>query len=180
MTPLPMRLVLPLGLLLGLSGCGYNVANSAGNTREGGYRWNSLYREDIQTVAVPIFTNMDFRRGVEFRLTEAVVKELAARTHYKVAPRERADTILEGQLTAVAVGTLDRDFHTNLPREQQLVLSVDFVWKDLRTGQILAQRRGMRQDAAFYPTLGEGEFAGSQDAVERLALAIVQELQADW
>ena len=34
--------------------------------------------------------------------------------------------------------------------------------------------------ASFYPTLGEGRFTGTQQATERLALAIVQELQADW
>jgi hypothetical protein len=32
----------------------------------------------------------------------------------------------------------------------------------------------------YYQNLGEGEFVGTQQAVERLALTIVQELQADW
>lgn len=95
-------------------------------------------------------------------------------------PRERADTVLEGQITDVSVGTIDRDYLTNLPREQQMVITIDFVWKDLRSGRILCQRRNLQQQSVFYPTLGEGEFAGSQEAIERFALAIVQELQADW
>jgi hypothetical protein len=61
-----------------------------------------------------------------------------------------------------------------------MAVTVDFIWKDLRTGRILAQRKGMQQSAAYYPTLGEGEFAGSQLTVERLGLAIVQEMQSDW
>lgn len=167
-----------LSLLAG--GCGYNQSGSANNELNSGYRWNSLYREDIQTVAVPIFTNQSFYRGVEFRLTEAVIKQLELRTPYKSVPRDQADTILEGQITNVSVTTIDRDFQTNLPREQRLVITVDFLWKDLRTGQILTQRKGVTQPAVYYATLGEGQFAGSQEAIEQLALAMVEELQADW
>jgi predicted dehydrogenase len=40
--------------------------------------------------------------------------------------------------------------------------------------------RRFEQTATYYPTLSEGRFIGSQQNVERLALAIVQEMQADW
>jgi hypothetical protein len=163
-----------------LAGCGYNQSGSDRNTPESGYRWNSLYREDVQTVAVAVIGNMSFRRGVEVRLTEAVVKELEARAPYKVVPRERADTVLEGQITNVEVNTLYRDFRTSLPREQQMTITLDLVWKDLRNGRILAQRTGLERSGIFYPTIGESEFVGSQEAIERFAEEIVQELQADW
>jgi hypothetical protein len=168
-------------LLATLPGCSsYNQSGSANNNLEGGYAWNSLYREDVQTVAVPIFTNTTFRRGYEFRLTEAVIKRIEMHAPYKVVPRERADTVLEGQITNVEAGTLDRDFQTNLPREVQLTVTVDLIWKDLRTGRILMQRKGLTQNATYYPTLGEGEYVGSQLAIERFGQAIVQEMQADW
>jgi len=167
-------------LLVVVAGCGYSQSGGENNKQQSGYHWNSLYREDIQTVAVPIFTTTDFRRGVEFRLTEAVIKQLELHAPYKVVPKERADTILEGQVTSVKVGTLSRDFFTNLPREQEVLITVDLTWKDLRTGKILLQRRGLQQDAVFHPPLGEGEFVGAQQAIERIALVIVQEMQADW
>jgi len=163
-----------------MAGCGYSQSGSEHNRGQGNYQWNSLYREDIQTVAVPVFTTKDFRRGIEFRLTEAVIKQLEAHAPYKVVPRERADTILEGQVTSVRVGTLSKDFQTNLPREQEVVITVDLIWKDLRSGRILMQRRALQQDGTFYPSLGEGEWTGAQQAIERFALAIVQEMQADW
>jgi hypothetical protein len=163
-----------------LAGCGYNQSGSERNKPEATYHWNSLYREDIQSVAVPVFTTKDFRRGIEFRLTEAVIKQLEAHAPYKVVPRERAETILEGQVTSVRVGTLSKDFQTNLPREQELVITLDLTWKDLRTGKILLQRRGLQQDGIFFPSFGEGEWTGAQQAIERFALAIVQEMQADW
>lgn len=44
----------------------------------------------------------------------------------------------------------------------------------------MVERRGFVQKTRYFPTLGEGQPVGSQDAVERLAMGIVQELQADW
>lgn len=167
-------------LVMLLAGCGYNQSGSPDNRLEGGYSWNSLYREDIQTVAVPIFSTKDFRRGVEFRLTESVIKQLEANAPYKVVARERADTILEGQVTSVGVRTINKDYYTNLPKTQELTLSIDFIWKDLRTGQILCQRQGFQQQVRFYPQLAESDYVGTQEAIEKLALGIVQELQADW
>ena len=108
------------------------------------------------------------------------MKQIEANTPYKVVPRERADTILEGQVVDVQVGTLSTDPNSAIPQEQMLGMTVDFTWKDLRSGRILVERRGFEHTATYYPTLGEGRSIGKQQAVERLALAIVQELQADW
>lgn len=167
-------------MLLFPLGCGYNQQGSDKNKLDTGYRWNSLYREDVQTVAIPIFTNRTFSRGIEFRLTEAIIKQLELHAPYKVVPKERADTILEGQITDVSSLTLSKDFQTNLPREQQVILTVDFIWKDLRNGRILVQRRQLQQSGVFVENLGEGRFVGEQQAIERFGLSIVQEMQADW
>jgi hypothetical protein len=166
-------------------GCGYSASDPAvGQTGSvgglAGYQWKSLYRDDVHTVAVPIFGNRSFRRGVEFQLSKALVNQLEARSPYKVAPRERADTILEGEITDVFVRTFSEDARTGVPQEQFYIIRINFTWKDLRTGKILVERRRFEQTASFYPTLGEGQFVGSQQNVERLAVAIVQELQADW
>jgi hypothetical protein len=164
-----------------VAGCGYQQSGSYDNLDpKSSYKWASLYREDVQTVAVPIFTNKDFRRGVEFRLSKAVINQLEAHTPYRVAPRERADTILEGEIVRLDVSTLSRDVRTNIPQEQLYVMTVNFTWKDLRSGRILVERRQFQQTAPYYATLGEGETVGSQDAIEKLALSIVQEMQADW
>ena len=163
-----------------LLGCGYQRSGSLDSTGQSSYRWASLYREDVSTVAVPIFTNKDFRRGTEFSLTTAIVKQMEAHTPYRVAPRDRADTVLEGEIVSVDLGTLSRDVRTNIPQEQLYTMTVNFRWKDLRSGRILVERRNYQQTAPFYGTLGEGEFVGRQSAAERLAVAIVQEMQADW
>lgn len=181
MRPLaPLLLLLVAGSSALAGGCGYNQSGGEQGRLDAGYAWSGLYREDVQSVAVPTFTTKDFRRGVEMRLTEAVIKQLEASAPYKVVSRERADTVLEGQVTGVTLQTVNRDHYTNLPRAQVMTVTVDLTWKDLRTGRVLLQRKDFSQQATFYPQLAEGEFAGSQEAIEKLALAIVQEMQADW
>ena len=166
-------------VLTASAGCGYTRSGDE-PASTGGYQWRSLYREDVKTVAVPIFQSKDYTRGVEISLTKALVNQLEAHSPYKVVPRERADTILEGEIASIRKTTISKDNHTAIPQEQLYVINVNFVWKNLRTGRILAERRNFEQTTTYYPTLGEGPFVGNQEAVERLALSIVQELQADW
>jgi hypothetical protein len=156
-------------------GCGYRSGDTSG-----GYKWSSLYRPDVRTVAVPIFSSKSFDRGVEFALSKAVVNQIEATTPYKVVDRDRADTVLEGQVVDASLNPLSTDPDAGIPQEQLLSLTVDFTWKDLRNGQVLVERRGFAQTATYYPTLGEGRFVGRQQALEKLAVAIVQELQTDW
>ena len=168
------------GICCGLWGCGYQRSVNGEPASTTGYKWKSLYREDVQTVAVPIFTSKDFRRGSEIKLSKAVINQLEAHTPYKVVSRDHADTILEGEISRIEVSNLSRNFVEGVPQEQLMSVTVNFTWKDLRTGKILAEEKNFQQAAAFYPVLGEGEFAGNQQAIEKLALAIVQRLQADW
>ena len=163
-------------------GCGYQWSNTGGGFAPAGpgHEWNGLYRQDVKTVAVPIFANRTYYRGVEFNLTKAIVNQIESRTPYKVVPREEADTILEGEVINAGVHYQSRSQTNGLPQEQLFFLSVNFTWKDLRSGQQLTVRHAFEQTSPYYPTLGEDQFAGSQDAIERLGLAIVEELQANW
>lgn len=173
-----LRRVIVLSVALVSCGCGYHISGSP--ETEPGFQWHTLYRDDVKTVAVPIFANRTYYQGVEFRLTKAIVTQLESQSPYKVVPRERADTILEGEITRVNLRTVSRDFASAVPQEQLYLIMLSFRWRDLRTGKILVERRDFEQTAPYYPTLGEDVFVGEQLNIERLALAVVQELQADW
>ena len=175
-----LTLAARITLLITLPGCGYTQSGGEAPATKGGYQWHSLYREDVQTVAVPIFGTRDFRRDVEFKLSKAVINQIEAHSPYKVVPRERADTILEGEIARVEVNNLSRTYVEGVPQEQLMLVTVNLTWKDLRTGRILMQKKNFQQTASFYPTLGEGEFVGTQKAIERLAVEIVQLMEADW
>src|SRR4051812_10651439 len=57
---LPMLLgVACATLCLAPAGCGYHVSGSPENAT-GGYQWSTLYRGDVNTVAVPIFQNKTY------------------------------------------------------------------------------------------------------------------------
>src|SRR5947208_2107484 len=110
-------LILALATLI--AGCGYNhgpasttsVTTAPTTQTSSGYHWSTLYRGDVRTVAVPIFSSKDFNRGIEFEVSKAVVNQLEAHSPYKVVPRERADTIIEGEVVALRVSTLSNDFN---------------------------------------------------------------------
>ena len=87
---------------------------------------------------------------------------------------------VEGEVVSVRTNNLSNSSTTDTPQEQLLTVTVNFTWKDLRTGEIITQRRNFDQQATYYPTLGESNFAGSQDAIEKLALGIVHELERPW
>ncbi|HEX3358657.1 MAG TPA: LptE family protein [Tepidisphaeraceae bacterium] len=142
-----------------LPGCGYNnngYSRPGDSPKNQWYQWRSLYRDDVRTVSVPIFKNKDYRRGVEFTLSKAIVNEIEMRTPYKVVPTERADTILEGEIVEIKVHTLSEDTSAAIPQEQIYDIKVNFTWKDQRTGVILCDRSNFEQTTSYYPTLGEG------------------------
>jgi hypothetical protein len=164
-----------------LCSCGYqHNGEFSENLTSTGYKWKSLYRDDISTVAVPIFKTRSFDRNIEFALTKAVINQIEARTPYKVVDRDRADTILEGEVIDTEVNTLSLGRRNNIPQEQLYTVKVNFIWKNLHTGRILVRREDFEQSVTYYETLGEDRFHGAQSASEKLAVGIVHELEADW
>jgi hypothetical protein len=171
-----IRLLSAIALFGLATGCGYESNDVA----VGGYQWKTIYRTDVHTVCVPIFETKDFHRGVEFAVSTALIHQIEAFTPYKVVPRERADTILEGEIVSVRTAPLSLSQSSGVPQEELASVVVNFTWKDLRTGKVLVQRKNFGQSSAYYPTLAEGQFVGTQDAAEKLAAGVVHEMEAAW
>lgn len=170
----PMHRGALIFLVLLLCGCGMHSGDGDG------WHWSSTYRQDIHSIAVPIFTTRDYHRGVEFQLTDALVKKIEEFTPYKVEPRERADTLLEGEIISIQTTTLQLDPYTATPQEEQYSIIVNFTWKDLHNGKVLMTRQNFQQTTSYFPTLGEGQWVGSENTVDRLALGIVHEMEGAW
>ncbi len=152
-----------------LSGCGYSVGHSG------------MFRTNLKTVHVPIFQNKDFRRGLEFQLTEALVKAIELHTPYKTTSKKgRADTALTGEIIEVRQGTLGYDFKTHLPRETQATVVASFRWKDLRTGKILVEMAAITQSVDYIQPLREGFWVASEEAMNDLAERIVEKMEKPW
>jgi hypothetical protein len=97
-------------------------------------------------------------RGIDVELTDAVVKELNARkTPMKIiSDPGRADTELIGTIVDVRKNVLNRN-PQNLPLESEILLIVDVVWRDLRTGELLTNPKAPKPPAnptgAFDPSV---------------------------
>jgi hypothetical protein len=121
-----------------------------------GYSTQPNYDTSIRTVRVPIFKNNTLRRGLEFDLTKAIVREIELKTPFKVVGANcDADTELTGTIMSYNKNILNRN-QLNEVREAETTLGVEVVWKDLRTGEILTRpRRGETTPAApFLPPPG--------------------------
>ncbi len=147
-----------------------------------GYQYAQLYPEGYATVAVPVFENQTFERGVAYDLTEALVKEIEQRTPYKVADADRADTLLRGTVTRVQRRQLSRTPIGGLPQEVEVEIAIDFEWEDLRRGGTLVSRRGFTSVGRYVPAqpLGEDFSQGRQAAADRAARDVVEAMRSPW
>jgi hypothetical protein len=149
-----------------------------------GYSLASQYDTGIKTVCVPIWTRGRniFRRDIEFRLSEAIVKKIELNTPYKVVDKSRADTELRGSLDLVSQRLLSVNPDDGLPRETEITVSVSFTWTDLRSGKAIKQVANLCQSAVYISPspLSEDFFQGSEDVVNRLAQRVVEQMESDW
>ena len=152
--------------LAGVGGCGYSTARP--------------FPTDIQTVHVDMFHYREFRRELEFRLTEAIVKRVEMDTPYRIAARRNADAVLTGEILAVDNRTFSDDFDTDLPREIGATLVVRFRFQDMRTGAILVDRPRFVFQTSSIPPVGETFTQGMTRGLDGLAEQIVESMESDW
>ncbi len=145
-----------------------------------GYSAESLHPQGIRTVYVEMFQSKEFRRGLEMQLTEALRKEIDRGTPYRNAPKDKADTIISGEILEVRQGVLGRNFATDLPREKAATVVLSYRWKDVRTGRILVENRQFAQTVEYVPELRENFFMASEDAMNKLARRIVDSMETAW
>ncbi len=149
-----------------------------------GYTVTDQYRPGIRTVAVDIWQRGKnvYRRDIEIRTAEAVVKRIEQDTPYKVTDKSRADTLLTGSIDDVEQRTLSFSPDTGLPRETELTLIVSFTWTDLRTGKTIVGRKRMKVSGAYTreDPITEDFFQGSEDVINRVARRVVEHMEQPW
>jgi hypothetical protein len=195
--------------LLPIACCLLSSCSSSSDLCIFGYTTQSQFSSDIRTVRVPIFKNRTFIKGIEFQLTEAVQKQIEARSPWKVVGCEQdADTELLG--TVVAVGKHNTLVNPlNEIRQGEMTVGVQILWRDLRTGEILSKAaeppplpappvpEGTRTPAptplfvaeggmlvlrssSFVPELGESTSSARKQVVDDLAKQIVNMMEVPW
>ncbi len=168
--------VLLLGLLVSAGCAGYHVGTA------------TLFRDDIQTVYVPVFQSMSFRRQLGEQLTEAVQKAIEAQTPYKVVGNPaQADSILSGRIVGESKRVLAENPYDD-PRESLINLVVEVRWTDTRgqpLGDAIAvplppELETVAAESAFVPEVGQSTATAQLTAIERVADQIVGMMELPW
>jgi lipopolysaccharide assembly LptE-like protein len=195
----------PTALLLAAFCALLASCTNTGDFTIGGYTTATQFPAHIRTVRVPIFKNETFVRGLEFELTEAVVKQIELKSKWKVVHHDGADAELTGKIVNLAKRIILEN-PLNEVREAELQLAVEVEWRDCHacppTGDPLPPVEPERpqiilpgqpvplrpkrpvvlvQDTAtFIPELGESYATARKRVVDRLAEQIVSMLEAPW
>jgi len=160
---------------------GLAVLATGGCGRSTGYTNASFYPDDVQSVYVEMFDNRSFRRGTEFTFSNALAKRIEAQTPYKiVSDRDRADSVISGQLVAVgeSILTLERDLGRAL--EKEVVLTAVVNWKNLKTGRLMINNQNVTAVASYSEFQDQDFTYGSAVAANKLAQSVVQLMENQW
>lgn len=147
----------------------------------------SLYAPDIATVYVPIIESDSFRRDLGERLTEAVIKEIEAKTPFKVVGTPDADSVLSVRL----VGDRKRvtiENQNDDPRSIEINQAVQVTWLNRRRIPIQPvasvplppEMLPVAQTGTLIPEVGQSVASAQQLSIQRLAERIVSTMEEPW
>lgn len=147
-----------------------------------GYSSTSLYPTQFRSVAVPIFQNSTTAREMEFKLTDALIKEIESRTPYYVLGEQYADTLLTGTIRSVDLRTISQSRTTGLDNEVMITVIIDFEWLNLQSGGRIVGRKNFSCSSLFVPSQPSGEpiEMGQFAVVQQLSQDIVDQMQSSW
>jgi hypothetical protein len=115
-------------------------------------------------------------------LTDAVIKEIQSRTHYRILGEQYADTLLTGTIKSVDLQLISQSRTTGLDNEMTVKVLIDFQWINLLQGGRIVGRNNFASSAIFIPSRPSSEpfEVGEFAVVQQLASDIVDQMQASW
>jgi len=157
-------------LLVSASGCGYHTLGAATHLPPG-----------VKTLAVPEFTTRTDANGTETVMTQAVIREFAARTRFRVTPdpNSDADAVLRGAILKQATTPLTYNAATQ-QSSSFVITIVASVTLTARDGTVLYRNpnyvfREQYQATTDLPTFIQEDPA----AIQRLSREFARQLVAD-
>lgn len=141
------------------------------------YTTGLRFPAQVRTVAIPVFDNQTFVRGIELDMTDRIRQLLLERSDVRLTrTTEAADATLKGTIVRVDFPVL---VGGNKPRilEGSTVIQVSAELVDNKTGKVLARTRGDDR-AEFTTTLGEDRTTAIAELVDTLAWRILLGLSA--
>jgi outer membrane lipopolysaccharide assembly protein LptE/RlpB len=153
-----------------LSGCGYHTLGAA-----------THLPPDVKTLSVPVFATRTEAYHTETAMTNAVIREFATRTRFRVTPDEGgdADAVLHGIILKEAVLPLTYNSATQ-QSSSFLITVVASVTLNGRDGKILYQNKNYVFRQQFQSTTDLTTFLQENPAaIDRLSREFARQLVAD-
>lgn len=152
-----------------LTGCGYHVAGRG-----------SRLPANLKTIAVPALENRTARYRIEQRLTEALIRELLARTSYRVVsdPAD-ADAMVRGQITGLESSAVVFDSATGRATVMLVTVRAQVRLEERETKRTLYQDDDFLFREEYEISTNIASFFEEQDpALDRLARDFAAKLVA--
>jgi outer membrane lipopolysaccharide assembly protein LptE/RlpB len=168
-----MRLsaLLPITIIfVSLSGCGYHTLGAA-----------THLPPDVQTLSVPVFATNTEAYHTEVAMTNAVIREFATRTRFRVTPSENADAdaVLHGTILKETVAPLTYNVSTQ-QSSSFLITMVVSVTLTSRDGKVLYENKNYVFRQQYQSTTDLPTFLQENPAaVDRLSREFARQLVAD-
>jgi outer membrane lipopolysaccharide assembly protein LptE/RlpB len=156
--------------LLGLSGCGYHTLGAA-----------THLPPNTKTLAVPVFATRTNAYRTETVMTNAVIREFATRTRFRVTPSSDADAdaVLHGTILKEVISPLTYNSSTQ-QSSSFLITMVLSVTLNGRDGRILYENKNYVFRQQYQSTTDLPTFLQENPAaVERLSREFARQLVAD-
>ena len=153
-----------------LAGCGYHTVGSAAHLPPG-----------LKTLAVPLFTTQTNANHTEIALTEAVLREFAARTRFRVVPSDQpdADAVLRGVILKQYSAPLTYNTTTQQSSSYLITLVVSITIKD-RGGRVLYENKNYTYREQYQATSDLPTFIQEDPAaIQRLSRHFASQLVSD-
>jgi outer membrane lipopolysaccharide assembly protein LptE/RlpB len=151
-------------------GCGYHTLGSATHLPPG-----------VRTLAVPEFATRTESSGTETALTDAVIREFAARTRLRVtaAPDSDADATLRG--TILKQATTPLTYNTTTQQSSSFLITVVLsVTLTSRNGTVLYQNKNYIFREQYQATTNLPTFIQEDPAaIQRMSREFARQLVAD-
>lgn len=160
---------LPLALVC-LSGCGYHTLGSA-----------THLPPDVRTLSIPVFATHTETYHTEALMTNALIREFAARTRLRVSPDSGAgsDAILHGTILTQTVTPLT--YNTSTQQSSSFLITViASVTLTNRDGKVLFENKNYTFRQQYQSTTNLATFFDESPAAEeRLSREFARAVAAD-
>jgi len=135
---------------------------------------------NIRTMSIATFDNQTPSPEVPKELYDEMRRELQRKLGVRDAPRERADALVKGTITAyepdVPVG-FSADPRQSVTAQRRLQVTIDVEILDQSSGRVLFQNKSMREEADYAE---RAEPEGRRKAIAKLVQKIIEGVQSNW